>query len=211
MRTDAPAHAPTPPQGTPAVPPPLPPEWSEALGHARAPLGTDHGGFAPDGFGAGGFDGDYDSFDSLDSLGGGPRLGGAGVPFGPPASSASALDRRSSAALEPPSVDRDRRNTVALSLAGLFDELVAPEITVVEGKAPAKRTTPSFFDMDDEADEAATAGPPRRTGLRGWFTPAGIVAVLAIIGSLYVVGYFVSKENPPKPPGDKVVTVSHTH
>jgi len=144
-----------------------------------------------------------------------PQLSPDASPTPPPASydvslhasSPPPLDRRASAALEPPTLDRERRNTVALSLAGLFDDLVTPEVTAAPPRK--QRPTPSFFDADDE-HEAAAAPTARRTGLRRVLSPGSIVAALAVIGALYIVGYVVSRENPPKPPSDQVTTVAHT-
>ena len=154
----------------PPVPPPLPPEWSEALGLAR-------GDRAP----------------------------------GPP----PPVDRRASAALEPPSVDQNRRNAVALSLAGLFDDLEMPDPTAPpapsasDGAGQKKpRSTPEAWSNDDPKEEAAPAHA-RPRGLRALFTPAGFVALAAVCAALFIVGYFVSKADPPKPPGDQVTTVAH--
>jgi len=176
------------PVAPPVVPPPLPPEWSEALEQVRAPVADAPAERRPGpGYGAG------------------PMGGFASDPADAPA-----LDRRSSAALEPPPVERDRRNTVALSLAGLFDDLGAPEITTAP--PPPKRTTPSFFEMQDEEEEAAAAAAAaqRRGPMRSLLSPGGIIAAIAVVAALYIVGYVVSRETPPKPPTDQVTTVSHT-
>jgi hypothetical protein len=126
-----------------------------------------------------------------------------------------AVDRRASAALEPPSVDRERRNAVALSLAGLFDDLAAPDPTVpatapltTDEPGPRKpRTSPEPWSYE-EPEDAVRPAQHRRGGLRTLLTPGGLIALVAVVASLYVVAFFVSRANPPKAPGDQVTTVA---
>jgi len=145
------------------LPPPLPPEWSEALGLAR-----------------------------------GTRT-------------APTLDRRSSAALEPPV---ERRNAVALSLAGLFDDLEEPQQPPAgSSEQPAsKPRSPEPWSFEDTNGEKAEEPAPRhrRAGLRGLVSPGGLVALAAVAGALYVVGYFVARNDAPKPPSTDQVTLTQS-
>ncbi len=149
------------------------------------------------------------------------RSGGAYLDFSLPsdavvspngrAGSGRLLDRRSSAAMLPPEEPpvEDRRNAVALSLAGLFEEGPAPEAAPAsEPKHRPKVARPLSALFDDAPEEEAT---PRRkrSRLRAVLSPGGIIAILAIVGALYVVGTFVARSHASKPPNpDQVTTVT---
>jgi hypothetical protein len=125
---------------------------------------------------------------------------------------APALDRRASAALEPPPVER--RNAVALSLAGLFDDLGVPAGIIAEVPEEANREprsrrdnpAPWVFDDTDDPKPETTTPRRRRTGLRGLASPGGLIALAAVAAALYVVGYFVARNDAPKPPNSNQVT-----
>jgi hypothetical protein len=119
------------------------------------------------------------------------------------------MDRRASAALEPPSLDWERRSTVAMSLAGLFDDPGVPEAAE---EPPQPRKNPEPWNFDEEEEEAAPTARQRRGLLRAVLSPGGILAVVAVVAAVFVVGYFVSRANPPTPPrSDQVTLLTRSH
>ncbi len=113
------------------------------------------------------------------------------------------LDRRASAALPPPApAVEERRNAVALSLAGLFEGAEdGPDAEPARRTRPV-RTTPSFFD-----EEPPVVAPPRRSRRRALLSPGGVIAMLAIIGALYIVATVVARSHPStKPPNPDQVS-----
>jgi hypothetical protein len=136
--------------------------------------------------------------------------GGLAPPRLDPPMTAPLLDRRSSAALPPPleTHEGDRRNAVALSLAGLFDHSDRDGEAADDadaGPKPRPRRVPSFFDEEPEV----VAPPPTHARRRALLSPGGILAVLAILGALYVVGYVVARSHPSKAPSPDQITTTH--
>jgi hypothetical protein len=136
--------------------------------------------------------------------------GGLAPPRLDPPMTAPLLDRRSSAALPPPleTHEGDRRNAVALSLAGLFDHSDRDGEAANDadaGPKPRPRRVPSFFDEEPEV----VAPPPNHARRRALLSPGGILAVLAILGALYVVGYVVARSHPSKAPSPDQITTTH--
>jgi hypothetical protein len=64
---------------------------------------------------------------------------------------------------------------------------------------------PSFFDPEPEV----VAPPPNHARRRALLSPGGILAVLAILGALYVVGYVVARSHPAKAPSPDQITTTH--
>jgi len=110
-------------------------------------------------------------------------------------------DRRSSAAEPPPPlapVVPDRRNTVALSLAGLFDGGADHDPGAVPASEGPVRRSPPTFSFDVEMEHVAA--PPRRRR-RGIVSPGGLIALVALIGAIYIVATFALHSSPAKTPG----------
>jgi len=116
-------------------------------------------------------------------------------------------DRRSSAAEPPPPlppVAADRRNAVALSLAGLFDGGADHDSGAVPAaEAPVRRVPPSAYTFDTEPEEVVA--PPRH-GRPAIVSPGGLIAILALIGAVYIVASFALHSSPTKTPGPAPVT-----
>jgi len=141
------------------------------------------------------------------------RLSGTYLDFVPPADTAVSpggrgavrglLDRRSSAALPAPELSaEDRRNAVALSLAGLFEDAEDPEAPEAHENGPSHVRKPSsFFDAAKlfEDEEEQEEKPKQRLRPRTMLAPGSIVALVAIAIALYVVAGFVMRSHPSKP------------
>jgi hypothetical protein len=160
---------------------------------------------------------------------------GAYLDFVPPSDSAVApggraaakglLDRRSSAALPAPELSaEDRRDAVALSLAGLFEDAEDPAAATAASAATTAPSAPaagpsqvrkpsSFFDaadlFEDEAQEQKAEPTARRRPLT-MLSAGSIVALVAIAIALYVVAAFVIGSHPgkPVPSQDQVTTAT---
>jgi hypothetical protein len=102
---------------------------------------------------------------------------------------------------------------VALSLAGLFDDVGMPDpsaapLAAAEGTGPKKpRSSPEPWSYDEPEQDAAPVDA-RRGSRRALLSPGGLLGLAAVMAALFIIGYFVSKADPPKPPSDQVTTVA---